>query len=139
MSQPRRSKCTTSLFYWDDGVTLFTGNLVLGLIPPVYDDGSTTSDWPTMALGNSTIFQELPRFTRIPIVNGLASQTETVFYNEDIDPPGSKYLAWFYDRNLLKLTFPTISSAFTVSTPTFTPTIVAPELPVTSTTVPVPD
>jgi len=141
MSSPRTSKCTTTPFYWSDGTTLFTGNLVIGLVVPLelQPRGQDPIDWPSLAYGGQTLLEKLPILTRIPIVNGVARQTEKVFYNADIDPPNSRYVAWMYDRNMVQLTEPTINDTFEVSADSFTPTVGTPVIPSLGTTLPTVD
>jgi hypothetical protein len=120
---------------------LFNGNLVVGLVVPleVQARGVDPVDWPSLAYGGQTLLEKLPILTRIPIVDGVARQTEKVFYNADIDPPNSRYVAWLYDRNMVQLTEPTINDTFAVSADTFTPTVAAPVIPTLGTTLPTVD
>lgn len=74
---------------WSDG-TLFDGYVWLGLQLP-------TGDAPY--LFNSTRPQQLPPYTRIPIIGGQLDNNTGVFYNSNLQPPGTRYVAYYFDSN----------------------------------------
>lgn len=75
--------------------------------------------WPTIALANQTTRRVVPTWAPIPIIEGQFLPTFGVYYNADLNPPNSQYIAYVYDNNGVQVAGPSI--AFTISTPTFAP------------------
>lgn len=99
---------------WSDG-TLFDGVLAVGIKGMVDGGGSA---WPSTTLGNRSIRRILPIFAPIDIVEGQYDGQAGVFFNEDLTPPGTQYVAWYYDTTGKQVAGP--SSAFTVTATSFT-------------------
>ena len=120
---------------WTDG-TPFDGYLHLGLVLPQNSDGQ----WPTVTLAGLPSPQRLPIWTVVPIVGGIYDNQTKVWQNKGMTPPGTQYVAYWYDLSRRRLFPPTGTSPtpFSINSTAFTmptPTLTAP----TSGTVPVPD
>ena len=121
----------TQTLYWSTG-ELFNGFALIGLVTPT----SAGTPWVLVAPNGSYPGDALPDFMYAPIVNGKWNQSSGLFYNSDLTPPNSRYVAWYYDLSKRQLAGPT--SNFAASTATIT----LPELPLTSPAIganPVPD
>ena len=122
---PRTAQILTSPspVLWQNGQT-FDGCLWLGLVLPPAASGN----FPAPSLWASQRPQQLPQFTKIPIVGGLIDLITQVFWNSDIDPPGTQYVAYYFDRlnNLIApasgtaTPFTVNSAQFTITVPTLT-------------------
>jgi hypothetical protein len=99
---------------WSDG-SLFDGILAVG-IKGMVDGGGAA--WPSATLGNRSLHRTLPIFAPIDIVEGVFDANAGVFYNEDLTPPGTQYVAWYYDSTGKQVAGP--SAAFTVTASSFT-------------------
>jgi hypothetical protein len=124
-SQPRLAKLTDSSYTWANGTT-FTGFVRLGLIVSKYGG---TVDAPEITLATQSPAQPLPLNTVIQITNGKADSQARVFYNADLRPPNSQYVAWWYDSTGTLIAGPSVQ--FTVSTDPFsppTPTLTTPSV-----------
>ena len=129
---------TTSNVTWDNG-SLFSGYLVLGIALPRDAAGVR---WANINLFGTS--QILPEWTVIPIVEGVLDNNTSIFPNSQLDPPNTKYVAYWYD-NTWKLVYPlpagTIPALFTVSGATYTitpPTLASGSAP-TGADAPVPE
>jgi hypothetical protein len=114
---PRFAKFNQStIVAWDDGSYL-TGFILIGLVLPTgYQQGFYAAYYPSVAV---------PTFLKVPIVNGTYNGSAGVLYNEDAEPPHTRYISWLYDATGQQIAGP--SSFFTVNSATFTPpTLVAP-------------
>jgi len=89
---PRAAQLSTipATVTWQSGQN-FDGYVWMGLVLP--------NGYSQPTLVNSYIVQQLPNFTKVPIVNGAIDNTTGVFWNSDIDPPGTHYVAYFMDNN----------------------------------------
>lgn len=81
-------------------------------------------------LYNSLTVQKIPQYIKVPIVGGQIDTSTFLFYNSDVNPPGSQYVAYWFDNNNTLIN-PTSGTAtpFTVSGPTVTltaPTLTSP-------------
>lgn len=115
MPTPLRKGVPIGTIAWSDG-TPFDGVMGIGLKGLVNGSGAA---WPTIALSNQAVRRPVPVWAPIPIIEGAFSTEFGVYYNADLNPPNSQYIAYIYDNNGVQVAGPTI--AFTVSTPTFTP------------------
>lgn len=108
---PRFAKFDPSVSVtWDDGSAL-TGFLLIGLVLPTgYQLGYYAATYPNVPI---------PTFLKVPINNGSFHTAESICYNADIEPPNTRYVAWYYDSTGQQIAGP--SSLFTVSTATCTP------------------
>lgn len=88
---PRAAQLSAvSTISWASG-TPFNGAVWVGLnLPTGYSQPS---------LANSYIPQQLPKYIRVPIVNGVIDSTTGVPWNSDIDPPGTSYVVYYIDNN----------------------------------------
>lgn len=132
MATPRISKAAPATFVWSDG-TVFNGFYLMALVPPVIGG----SDAARFALNTYAPECRIPQWAVIPIKAGSLSQDVGILYNEDINPPGTKYAAYLYDVSKRMVDGPT--SPFIVNTTTFNPSFSAPTAPSTSGTTPTPD
>lgn len=124
---------TSSPVTWSNG-SLFSGYLLLGLALPT---DSLGAQWAEVNLYGTS--QILPKWTVIPIIEGVVDNNTSIFPNTQLDPPNTKYAIYWYD-NTWKLIYPfpagtlpslvTITGAmYTISQPTLTsPTAATPDL-----------
>lgn len=85
----------TGTITWSDG-TLFDGYVLLGLGLP----SNATDVWPSLAVGAGKYpMLRLPIWTVVPIRQGVFDPNTKVFVNTSIDPPNSKYGAYWFDNN----------------------------------------
>lgn len=108
-----RKGVPTGTVTWSDG-TPFDGMLWIGLKSLV--NGSAVA-WPTISLGNRASKRSVPIWSPIPIAEGAYGTDFGVWYSADLTPHNSQYIAYYYDSNGVQIAGP--SSAFSVSTPTF--------------------
>lgn len=108
-----RKGVPTGTVSWSDG-TPFDGVLWIGLKSLV--NGSAVA-WPTFSLGNRSSRRVIPIWSPIPIAEGAYGTNFGVWYNADITPHDSQYIAYYYDSNGVQIAGP--SSAFSVSSATF--------------------
>ena len=108
---PRFAKFDPSVSVtWDDGSAL-TGFLLVGLVLPTgYQLGYYAATYPNVPI---------PTFLKVPINNGSFHAAESICYNADIEPPNSRYVAWYYDSTGQQIAGPT--ALFSVSSGTCTP------------------
>lgn len=129
---PRAAQLSTipATVVWQSGQN-FNGYVWIGLqLPNGYSQ-------PTLV--NSYIIQQLPRYTKVPIVNGVIDTTTGIFWNSDVDPPGTNYEAYFMDNNNVIIA-PVSGSAtpFSIGASVATLTVPTLTMPVYSQTQPVP-
>jgi len=108
---PRFAKFDPSVSVtWDDGSAL-TGFLLVGLVLPTgYQRAFYAATYPNVPI---------PTFLKVPINNGSFHNAESICYNADLEPPNSRYIAWYYDSTGQQIAGPT--ALFSVSTATCTP------------------
>ena len=118
---PRAAQLSTipATVQWQSGQN-FDGYVWMGLVLP---NGYSQ---PTVV--NSYIIQQFPVFTKVPIVNGAIDNTTGVFWNSDIDPPGTQYVAYYMDNNNA-LIAPTSGTAMPFSIGGSVATLTVPTLP----------
>lgn len=125
-------------FFWNDvNTTPFNGFVLIALIPPKIGAGTP---WAQLDYGNLSPSIELPLWQRIPIIDGQLNSSCGLFLNTDIVPPGSTYVAWYYDSTGTQVAGPT--SQFTVTSVgsnSFTPPILTLTAPTTAGANPTPD
>lgn len=126
-SSPRTAQLTSAAnIAWSNG-SLFDGFALVGLAVPVDPDNSN-APWPQLMKGRGSFpFQRLPLWAKIPIIQGVFDSNSTLFFNADIDPPNTQYVAYFYDSANVRRG--TSSGLFTVSADPTTvtiPTLTAP-------------
>jgi hypothetical protein len=109
-----RTGVPTGTITWSDG-TPFDGTVGIGLKHLI--DGSS-ANWPSISLGNAANRRPVPRWTIIAINEGQFDPNASVWYNADLTPPNSQYVARYADANGKLVS--NLTSAFTVSTSTFT-------------------
>lgn len=136
MASPNIGKLTGTIT-WSDS-SLFNGYAVVGLVLPT----SSGTAWPELTLEPGSPRQRLPLWSTIPIINGEFNQQIGLWYNEDIDPPNSKYAIYYYDSALrdpavgVPVDF---NDFFTISAATTTPPTYTLTAPIAGTVVPTPD
>lgn len=84
---------------WSDG-SLFSGYILFGLALPTDVQGA---QWAELRLYGTS--QRLPVWTVFPIVEGQIDTNTTLFYTTQLDPPNTRYAAYWYD-NTWKLIYP---------------------------------
>lgn len=118
---------------WDNG-DLFNGFAVIAIVPPTLD----AVNWPTITIDPNSPSQRLPQTATIPIVDGVFNNSIALFYNEDLNPPNSKYAIYYLDSGWNFVGSPVSSSDFfTVSTGETNPPQYTLETPISGTVVPV--
>lgn len=109
MSQnPRVGKFPQTGINWSDG-SAFNGFLLVSLVPPTGSGGTYTE-------GNFGLVypaEQLPPFAVIPIQQGLLNSSLGLYFNADISPPNTTYIARWYDTTKRLISGP--SSAFSVT------------------------
>ncbi len=108
---------------WSD-CTLFNGTVWLGLKTMI--DGSAQA-WPQFALAHQTVNVPYPVWTPVTITDGQYNNTGGVTYNEDLNPPGTQYVALYKDASGKNASV--FTSAFVVSQSGFTIPAVAIPVP----------
>lgn len=129
---PRSAVLSTSpgTVQWASGNN-FNGYVWIGLILP------TGYSQPT--LFNSFIPQQLPRYVKVPVINGAIDTTTAIPWTSDIDPPGSSYVAyWMDNNNTLIAPASGTASAFQITGSSMTLTVPTLTMPVYSAAAPVP-
>lgn len=122
---PRTARITTaSQILWSSG-DVFDGWLLLGLT-----SGQASA---TVFLDNATFLQQLPRFIKVRITDGVIDPNTRVFWTADMQPPNTRYWPWWYDLTGT-LIYPTIGdpTSFTIAADPYTitvPSLVAPGAP----------
>lgn len=122
---PRAAQLSTNpaTITWQSTSIGFNGYVWIGLnLPDGYSQPS---------LFNSYITQQLPRFIKVPIVNGTIDTTTGVPYTSDIDPPGTNYVAYYMDNNNAIIA-PTSGSASPFSIGNSIQVLTVPPLPLPS-------
>lgn len=116
MSLPRQGRFSQAVtVLWSNGST-FSGYILCILIPPTVGG----SIYQTIAVKGFQPQQRVPLFTRVPIKLGKYHAEAGLWFNEDLTPPATEYVAyWYDDTNRLITASPSIH--FTVTTDPFTP------------------
>lgn len=105
---PRIGHFPTTQVTWSDG-TLFNGFCLVAFVPSTNADGTYTE----INFGHASPTEKFPQFAPIPIVEGLYNPSLGLYYNQDISPPGSTYIARYYDTTKRLIAGPSI--AFSVA------------------------
>lgn len=128
---PQVSQLSTSPnpVVWQDG-SLFDGYLWLGLVLPNPGPGMSASAVPYTSpyLWAANRAQKLPQYIKVPIINGSIDQGTQIFFNANIDPPGTTYVAYWFDRNGAMIA-PANGSAVPFSVTQTSTTLMVPTLP----------
>ena len=123
INTPRTAKLITNptTVVWSGGAP-FNGYVVIGVQLP------TVGKYPNPSLWASQRPLPLPRSIKVPIIDGQIDTTTALFFTADLDPPGTHYNAYYFDR-LNNLIAPALNTAplFTITNdPT---TLTVPTLP----------
>lgn len=109
-NKPRTSKLkATPDVTWDNGDN-FNGFGIVVIVPPTVDAIS----WPSITIDPNSPSQRLPQTATIPIVDGVFNNSVGIFYNEDLDPPNSKYCIFYFDSGWNQVGVPASASDFFV-------------------------
>lgn len=132
MAEPRTAKLI-GLCQWDNGEN-FDGFVLIGLAKPSNAEGDYT-----VSLDGSAMRQRIPEWSKIKIVDGVFDSSAKLYWTADIEPPNTRYAAWFYanPRKRVAPLNPTAPSLFSVAVTEYAitiPTLPAPTAPVTSPT-----
>lgn len=134
MANPRVGKLTGTIS-WSDG-SLFNGFAVIGLVLPT----SGGNPWPELSIEPNSPQQRIPIWSTIPISAGAFNTSVGLWYNEDIDPPNTKYAIYYYDSSLEQVGAPSSASDFfTITAATTTPPTYTLTVPIAGTVVPDPE
>lgn len=129
-----RAGNATGSVSWSDG-TPFDGYALVGFKHLV--DGLTTVNWPSISQGHQFVKRTVPEWAKLPIVNGQYDNQIGLYFNADLQPPNSQYVAFLYDVNGVRV-LASATSPFTVSAGAFTIPFATPAIP-TQGTNPTPD
>lgn len=102
----------TGTVQWDDGEP-FQGYMILGLERPLTPAGTGV---PYMTIPSLSGYLRLPDWVRIHIRDGKFYSQDRVLFNDDMEPPGSKYVAYIYTPDNTKVWGP--SAEFVVNSQT---------------------
>ena len=108
----------------------FNGYALLALCPPT----SSGTNWPTLGQVANNPQTRLPLWVRVPIINGRYDNAIKIIFNEDIDPPNTRYAAYFYDLSNQRVAPAGTPTMFEIDADPYTltpPTLTAPIAPVT--------
>lgn len=134
MSQPRVGKFDQSVTVsWSDGST-FSGYAYVALIPPSY---GASDDATSLEIKQFAPPSQVPNRIPIPIRDGKYNGSVGLWYNADLVPPNSQYSMELYDTTKRLVT--SASSAFSVTTGTFTPPTLTPTAPTVGSSFPPPN
>jgi hypothetical protein len=100
----RSGKLSGTVYYADD-VTLFNGYAAIALVVPGQNGEGAV--WPRLTVISGYPTTTLPLWTKVPIRDGVFSQNESLWYNSDILPANSRYVAYYYDASGLRVGGPT--------------------------------
>jgi len=115
MALPRQGKFSqTPTLAWSTGET-FEGYLLAVLVPPTVGG----VNYANISVKGFQPQQRVPNFARVPIKAGKYHTEAALFYNEDLSPPNTRYVAYWYDSTDRQINGP--SAQFTVTTDPFTP------------------
>lgn len=95
MQQPRSGRLSGTVF-WPDGTTLFNGYVAVASVLPV-QNGINAPEWARISILAGYPTLKLPLWTKIRIQDGVFDQGISLWYNEDMRPYGSTYVAYYYD------------------------------------------
>jgi len=132
MALPQVGKFDQSVtVQWSNGSN-FDGFILVGLVPP-----TNVTDWAEIGISGYYPPQRVPVFARVPIVDGKFDSTAGLFFNADLEPPNTRYVAWYYDITRRQIAGP--SSQFQVTADPFTPPSLTLTAPSAGSTNPTPD
>lgn len=126
MAYPLIATLTGTVKY-SDAVTLFDGWVLLLL---AYPTGYTSA-----SVANQLIPQRVADRAKCRIQQGVYDQSCRIIYNSALEPPNTKYVAYFYDNNDTQLG---VTALFTVGASPFTITVPSMTAPVATVVVPTP-
>lgn len=135
MAEPR-SAVLTGTVYWSDSATLFNGYVAIALGLPTNAAGT----FPAVYLGSGLREATIPQWTRVRVTDGVFDQEAKLYFNADINPPSTRYFAYWYAYPKYRL-FPAVGvepAAFTITTTPYSITIPTLTLPTAPTTAPTP-
>lgn len=138
MPAPRIGKFDQSHTYqWSNGDN-FNGFAAIALTRPA-TGAETSTAYKRLVLTGVNPRTWLPvGFSFIPIQNGKLDSNLGLYYNLDINPPGSQYIAYYYDSSKYFVAGPT--DPFTVSSATILPEVLPLPVPIGAGTItPIPD
>lgn len=122
---------------WSDG-SAFTGYVYVGLALPVNSDGVWTKAY---LKDQSYPPVRIPRWTTVCIEEGVFDPQTKLYFNADLTPPGTKYLAYWYDQANRRIYPATGATAalFTIDATPFAITLPTLTLPTVASEVPTPE
>lgn len=123
MASPRTATITTSSpIAWSDS-TLFDGFLLVGIALPTLN----AVQYSTVALDAASPPVRLPQWFYLSIKQGVIDPYTKLYFSADIDPPNTKYAAYFYDVTRTRIApsgaatlFQITSTPYTITVPTLT-------------------
>lgn len=132
MSTPQKATLTGSVT-WSDG-SPFDGWVCIITNPPLTGTGV---GWPSISLEGNHPRTRIPRETWVSITGGVYNQTTPVWFNGDLQPPGVRYAAYFYDLGKVLIAPLSAAALFDIASNPYTlvpPTLTIPTVSVVSPT-----
>ena len=115
MALPRSGRFSQSVtLVWTSGES-FEGYALIVATPPTYSGTNAAF----IAVKGFQPQQRVPFFARVPIKTGQYHKDSAIFFNEDLVPPNTRYVAYWYDATDRQIFGPSV--AFAVTTDPFTP------------------
>ena len=119
MSTPLRARLAGTVL-WSTGETFDGYALILLALPGTHAAVSMDGTFPRSRIPTNTI---------VPIQDGAYNQNTWLYFNADIEPPNTKYAAYFYDLNWVRIAPSGTADLFTITANPHTltaPTLTAP-------------
>lgn len=133
MAAPRTAKLSGTVT-WSNGAN-FDGFIAIGVAVPTVSGVA----YPTISMDATFPPLNLPLWTFVPVKDGAIDQNTKLFFNADLEPPGCRYAAYWYDVNYKRI-FPAGSaSLFDITVDPFSITVPTLAVPTTAVTAPVPE
>lgn len=130
---PRIGKFLQTPLQWSNG-TNFNGFLLIAFVPSTGAGGTYTE----VDFGHADPAEKFPQFAVVPIQEGLYNSSLGLYYNEDMSPPGSTYIARYYDTTKRLIAGPTVAFSVTSDPITTIPSVTL-TVPTSGGTAPTPD
>jgi len=136
MATPRVASLTTSTgtVNWASGET-FDGFILVGLALPTFNSTAYT----TVALDDASPPVRLPQWTYVTVKAGVIDPYTKLYWTADINPPSTKYAAYFYDVTRTRIAPLTAATLFEITSDPCTLTVPTLTTPVATATAPQPE
>lgn len=112
---------------YSNGTTLLDGSVLLLVAFP--------TGYSSASIANQLVPQPIGDHIKVRIQQGQYDQSARIYYSSALEPPNTKYVAYFYDNNNSSLG---VTSLFTISSSPFTITVPSFAVPTAVAVVPTP-